>query len=71
MLGVVKLLYSLSESLPILRSLLIDLVSMLKDINANRNKAQKDSVVHSRIDSLLLRMHHHKTGEESETNEQE
>ena len=67
MLGLVKLLYSLSESLPILSSLLMDLVSMLKDIQANRRKEAKDEIVNSRIDSILNRMHHDKTGKQSET----
>ncbi len=70
MLGLVKLLHSLSEAIPILRSLLMDLVSMLKEINASQRLQDKNVEVCSRIDSILLRMHHHKTGEQSETNEQ-
>ena len=71
MLGLIKLLYSLSEAIPILRSLLIDLVSMLKEANVNRRKKFKDSVVCSRIDSLLIRMHHAETRERKPSDEQE
>ena len=70
MLGLVKLLHSLSEAIPILRSLLMDLVSMIKDIQANRRKEAKDEIVNSRIDSILNRMHHNKAAKQSETNEQ-
>ena len=41
MLSLVKLLYSLSNSVPILRSILIDLVSFLKELNAIRRKRLK------------------------------
>ena len=71
MLGLVKLLYSLSNSLPILRSILIDLVSLLKDWNASSRKKAKDEIVHSRINSLLHRMHHDQTGERSTPDGQE
>ena len=70
MLGLIKLLHSLSESIPLLRSLLIDLVSMLKEANANRRKEAKDETVNSRIDSILHRVHHAETGERSKADEQ-
>ena len=71
MLGLIKLLYSISEAIPILRSLLIDLVSMLKDVNANRRKQIKDAEVRSNIDAILYRMHHAQTGERKPSDEQE
>ena len=63
MLGVIKLLYSLSEAAPIFRSLIIDLVSLLKDINASRRKTDKDICVESRIQSVLYRLHHDQAGQ--------
>ena len=69
MLGLIKLLHSLSESIPLLRSLLIDLVSMLKDANANRRKEAKDIEVRSRIDSILHRLHSDQTGERKQVDE--
>ena len=60
MLGVVKLLYSLSNSLPMLREILIDIVSFIKDANAANKYKKKCSVIDSRIDSILNRMHHDK-----------
>ena len=71
MLGLIKLLYSLSNSLPMLRSILIDLVSFLKEFNASRRKEAKDEIVNSRIDSLLHRMHNDQTRERTKTDGQD
>ena len=70
MLGLVKLLYSLSKSLPVLREILIDLVSLIKDINSNKRLDTKNAIVNSRIDSFLYRMHNNQTGERKPPNEQ-
>ena len=70
MLGLIKALFSLSEAIPVLRSLLIDLVSMLKDLNAARRLRDRNAIINSRIDSILLRMHNKQSREHPKTDEQ-
>ena len=56
MLGLIKLLYSLSASVPALRELVLDLISMLRAFQSQRRKDAKDEAVDIAIDDVFKRM---------------
>ena len=56
MLAWVKLLITLGDAIPALRSLLIDLSCMLRDLQAQARRNAKDTKVNSTIDDAIKRM---------------
>ena len=56
MLAWVKLLITLGDAIPALRSLLIDLSCMLRDLQAQSRRNAKDTKVNSTIDDAIKRM---------------
>ena len=68
--GLVKLFYSLSNAVPILRELLIEHVWFHKDFQVNGRLDEKNETVNSNINALLHRMHKRKARERSKTDEQ-